>query len=225
MTQKLQQAIQLARNGDKQKAQYLLTQTLQEEPENAQAWYLLSLLVDSETKQTAYLQRVLALDPTHEKAQARLAELLPAAVMVEPEEAALSDWLDEDEEPEDEVDWFAATAVADSAEQAEPAADLPDWLYEDEDENGSDTAADEGSFTDGAIFDDEDDASEEQLESLSALLEEAESAEEAAPVSKGETQPAPKPKNKDAQLTAALVILVILAILVGAFLIYLLITL
>lgn len=201
MTQKLQQAIQLARSGDKQKAQYLLAQTLQEEPENAQAWYLLSLLVYSESKQTAYLQRVLALDPTHEKAQARLAELTPAIVIAEP------DWFEE-EEPEEEVDWFAATAVAEPSKPAEPAADLPDWLYEDEGENG----------------DEEPDTADEGAEPAEATPVEAKATAVAAPPP-APAQSKPKAKGQDAQLTAVLIILIILAVVVALFLIYLLTTL
>lgn len=203
MTQKLQQAIQLARSGDKQKAQYLLAQTLQEEPENAQAWYLLSLLVDSESKQTAYLQRVLALDPTHEKAQARLAELTPAIVIAEP------DWFEE-EEPEEEVDWFAATAVAEPAKPAESAADLPDWLYEDEDE--------------GENGDEEPDMADDGAEPAEATPVEAKATAVAAPPP-APAQSKPQAKGQDAQLTAVLIILIILAVVVALFLIYLLTTL
>lgn len=64
-----------ARSGQKKEAQYLLTQVLQDDPNEVQAWFLLSHLVDSEGKQVAYLKKVVALDPTHEKAATRLAEL------------------------------------------------------------------------------------------------------------------------------------------------------
>ena len=215
MTQKLQQAIQLARQGDKQKAQYLLTQTLQEEPENTQAWYLLSLLVDSEAKQAAYLQRVLALDPAHEKAQSRLSGLMPASATPEPEPAGEElDWLD-DEMSDEAEEWFATTAVAEPADQ-------PDWQQPAE-------ATTEREEEAAGFADDEDDSGVTALESLSDLLEETETedAQEIAPVAapKAAAPAVAKPKSKDGQLTAVLLLLIILAILVGALLIYLIVTL
>lgn len=74
MSSKLKQAIAATRAGQSKEAQILLTQVLKENPNQVQAWYLLSLLVDSPAKQQAYLQKVVALDPTHEKAQELLAQ-------------------------------------------------------------------------------------------------------------------------------------------------------
>jgi hypothetical protein len=75
MNEKLQQAINAARNGQENEAQLLLTQVLKENPQETQAWFLLSTLVDSEQKKRAYLGKVLALDPGHPMAQKMLARL------------------------------------------------------------------------------------------------------------------------------------------------------
>ncbi len=89
MNTKLQQAIAATRDGDKQQAQRLLAELLKENPQDAQAWFLLSHLVESESKQVAYLSKVLTLQPTHEKAKQRLAQLtsavpVPPAVTLPP---------------------------------------------------------------------------------------------------------------------------------------------
>lgn len=79
MNEKLQQAITASRTGQKQDAQRLLTQLLREDPNEPQAWFLLSHLVDSKQKQVAYLSKTLALDPHHEKARQRLDRLTVAS--------------------------------------------------------------------------------------------------------------------------------------------------
>ncbi len=71
----LRAAMVAARAGQKKEAQFLLTQLLQANPQDANAWFLLSHLVDSEQKQIAYLEKVVALDPGHQKAAEQLAEL------------------------------------------------------------------------------------------------------------------------------------------------------
>jgi hypothetical protein len=200
MNQKLQQAIQAARVGDNKKAQYLLSQTLQEDPEEVQAWYLLSLLVDSEAKQTAYLQRTLALDPTHEKAQARLVELTAPAVAAEvvEEAAPMSAWVEEEDE-----EWEVETAVI-----PPPIPTVP--------------APDQGEETEEEL--------EATIESLSDILEKTEESapetalavQTTAPDKK--EKPERKAKSKDAQLQTTLYILVALTIIVGIALIYALIT-
>jgi hypothetical protein len=80
MSDKLQLAIQATRAGDKKNAQFLLTQAIQEDPDNPQSWFLLSLLVDDNEKKQTYLNKVVTLDPEHEKAQAQLAALTETAV-------------------------------------------------------------------------------------------------------------------------------------------------
>ena len=80
MSDKLQQAIQATRAGDKKNAQFLLTQAIQEDPDNPQSWYLLSLLVDDKEKKQSYLTKVLDLDPDHAKAHQQLVTLTETAV-------------------------------------------------------------------------------------------------------------------------------------------------
>ena len=75
MNEKLQQAISVARSGQKTEAQLLLTEVLQDDPNETQAWFLLSTLVDSKQKKSAYLGKVLALEPDHEMAQTMLERL------------------------------------------------------------------------------------------------------------------------------------------------------
>lgn len=135
MTTKLQHAINETRNGNKVKAQKLLADLLKEETDNVQAWYLLSLLVDSEEKKEAYLSRVLTLDPEHEKAQELLLTLegdgeitatdLDLAVDTELDEAddkKLPSWLEEEAEKVPE-------SLLIEEDPSEIFNDnLPDWL-------------------------------------------------------------------------------------------------
>lgn len=75
MNPKLQQAMVAARSGQEKTAQFLLTQVLKDDPDEVQAWFLLSHLVDSDQRQRAYLQKTVSLDPSHEIAMQRLEEL------------------------------------------------------------------------------------------------------------------------------------------------------
>ena len=84
----LQDAINATRNGNSVEAQKILGGILKTDTENTQAWYLLALLVDSPEKKEAYLKRVLALDPSHEKAKEELyGSVAPptSSLMTEPE--------------------------------------------------------------------------------------------------------------------------------------------
>lgn len=68
----LRQAADLIRAGKKDQAQPLLVEFLRDEPNNAQAWYLLShALTDPKRQQYAVLQALRA-DPTFERARNRL---------------------------------------------------------------------------------------------------------------------------------------------------------
>jgi hypothetical protein len=79
----LRQAADLIRTGKRNQAQPLLVEFLRDEPNNAQAWYLLShALTDPKRQQYAVLQALRA-DPTFERARNRLITLqggVPAAV-------------------------------------------------------------------------------------------------------------------------------------------------
>ena len=235
MNQKLQQAIQATRNGNNKKAQYLLTQTLQENPNDTQAWYLLSLLVDSEEKQITYLNRVVALDPSHEKAQEKLAALttaVSATVILppSPNDLNLEDQESGDLLPgwmaDDTSDTFFETAVTHEADQQLPlktiSDEIPDWL--------SGSVVDEWAQAESetALYDEDEPNQliEVFAEEPAMMIPEASPSPTTAPPKAPATkkEPAPKKKNQGSQLTLILAVLVLLAVLVGAFLIYLLIT-
>jgi len=144
----LQDAIQATRTGNKKEAQLLLAQNLKENPDDAQSWYLLSMLVDSKEKQAVYLSKTLALNPNHEKANERL------EIMRYASEAATNVTISDDEgdfisqaEGDTLPDWLAADADSlqlekagqapvveeareEVAEAPQSAEEVPQWLQE-----------------------------------------------------------------------------------------------
>ena len=99
MTATLQDAVAAARAGDTQQAQLLTFQVLQNDPNNANGWYLMSQLVESEARRTAYLRKTLELDPNHPRAAAEfealglepVAEAAPVLEAAEPPVSIASD--------------------------------------------------------------------------------------------------------------------------------------
>jgi cytochrome c-type biogenesis protein CcmH/NrfG len=89
MELKLQQAIVATRAGRTDVAQHLLTQLIRENPNDANAWFLLGHLVDTPERQSRYLQKTVELDPGHAIAKQRLIQLedspIPAPVIVQPD--------------------------------------------------------------------------------------------------------------------------------------------
>jgi hypothetical protein len=75
MESKLQQAIIATRAGYMETAQLLLTDVLQENPKQTEAWFLLAHLVESPDRQARYLEYALTLDPDHELARQHLQRL------------------------------------------------------------------------------------------------------------------------------------------------------
>ena len=75
MSNKLQQAINLIKSGDKQGGGQLLTELVKEEPENENGWLWLASIVGQADKRAYCLKQVLRLNPNHETAQRILAEL------------------------------------------------------------------------------------------------------------------------------------------------------
>ncbi|VAW42784.1 hypothetical protein MNBD_CHLOROFLEXI01-99 [hydrothermal vent metagenome] len=142
MNDKLKEAIQTVQAGDKQEAQRQLTELLEDNPQQVQGWYLLSLLVDSPQKQAAYLSKTLALNPQHLKAKEQLEALqtggslaatttieeneqTPLTVVKQSETDALPDWLSEGADaltPVEEPESDEETAVSNET--------LPEWLKE-----------------------------------------------------------------------------------------------
>jgi len=81
MELKLQQAIIATRAGQTEIAQSLLAQHIREEPEDANAWFLLSHLVNSQERRSRYLTKTISLDPTHGIAKQHLAQPENLAVL------------------------------------------------------------------------------------------------------------------------------------------------
>jgi hypothetical protein len=79
MNIELQKAIAAARAGRRDQARSLVDSVLAAEPDNAHAWFLNSILAADEEEQVSSLTKVLELEPTHEVAQKRLAEIRAAA--------------------------------------------------------------------------------------------------------------------------------------------------
>lgn len=80
MTSTLHDAIAAARAGDMARAQMLAADAVSQTPDDPNGWYLLSQLVDSDARRAAYLSKTLALAPDHPRARAEFAALPPALV-------------------------------------------------------------------------------------------------------------------------------------------------
>lgn len=72
---KFQQAVELAREGNKEEARALLQELVDENPEDAKAWLLMARLVDDDDEKRICLANVLQLEPTNEAAQKMLEKL------------------------------------------------------------------------------------------------------------------------------------------------------
>ena len=79
----LKKAAGFIKSGNTKSARAILINILREEPENAQAWYMLSFSVPVKDKQIYALQQVLTLDPNHQKAISRLKKLSGTAKPLE----------------------------------------------------------------------------------------------------------------------------------------------
>jgi hypothetical protein len=73
----LLQATRYIQNGDFKAAQSLLANYLRENPRSDQAWYLLSLSMETEERQIECLKRAVAFNPANAQAQNRLKQLIP----------------------------------------------------------------------------------------------------------------------------------------------------
>lgn len=124
MRQKLQDAIVATRAGNTREAQLLLTDILKEDPNETQAWFLLSNLVESEDKKMAYLGKVLALDPSHNKAAQQLAYLQTQTAVADKTPPPP---LSTPEPEEDEIDWLADSNM-DTADVPDDPDEAMAWL-------------------------------------------------------------------------------------------------
>lgn len=75
MTTTLQDAIAAARAGESERAQLITADVIRDKPDDPNAWYLLSQLVDSDSRRAVYLAKTLALDPNHPRARREYDEL------------------------------------------------------------------------------------------------------------------------------------------------------
>jgi len=74
--QLLKQAVDIVKSGgDKHQAKSLVNEALKVEPHNADGWYLIGYLADNAIERKAALQRTLALNPDHKRAQQEIARL------------------------------------------------------------------------------------------------------------------------------------------------------
>lgn len=95
----IQQAIGAARAGDTHKAETLLSVVVQQEPQNAHAWYLLSQVADTYEESVRCLERVLEIQPDNVQAQSRLARIkahpemaLPGMELSSPSKPKKTSW-------------------------------------------------------------------------------------------------------------------------------------
>jgi hypothetical protein len=91
----LRQAVAAAKQGQRREAIQLTRQHIKANPSDERGWYALARLVDDNTTKIKALEKVLALNPNHSKAQAMLDELQPSFFS--------SDLFDEDDEPDPEL--------------------------------------------------------------------------------------------------------------------------
>lgn len=128
MELKLQQAIVATRAGRTDVAQHLLTQLLRDNPDDANAWFLMGHIVSAPDRQARYLQKAVELDPDHAIARQHLMRLgdppVPAPVI--PIQAAQESGikLNGDDSPQRPAGATTA-AVAVTA-----ANELPEWLQD-----------------------------------------------------------------------------------------------
>jgi hypothetical protein len=107
----LRRAAELYRNGDKLEARKIVAAICKAEPDNADAWYYAAMMSEQPEQRARLLQRALAIDPFHERAEAALAKLgingtpAPAARPTAPHSKASS-------KPANSIAMYAAVAVA-----------------------------------------------------------------------------------------------------------------
>ena len=71
----LQSAYQLMEQGQKKEAAALVREVLAQDKNNANAWWLMALLLEDEDKKVRAIERVLSINPEHKAARAKINEL------------------------------------------------------------------------------------------------------------------------------------------------------
>ena len=200
MTASLQDAIAAVRAGETERAQLLAAEVIRDNPDDANAWYLLSQLVDSDARRAVYLHKALALEPEHSRARAEF-DALPATAVASlwgtdvPQPVATEAVATEVFAPAVEV--FEESAAAEA--EAQPEAP-PEWLRPLSPEPVPTTAT------------------------TATPTPVVEAPPASAPARPRQTPPPPPPRRQNnGALTALLVILLLLTLAVLAVLAYLLV--
>lgn len=226
MDTQLKEAIELARSGERKAAQTQLASFLDEQPGEAQGWYLLSLLVESPQKQAAYLSKTVALNPDHAKAKEQLAALQTAGTLAPT--STISSKLDAPETLIEQAtgetlpDWLLEEQGTDSPtmpvlneetlDTAVPNETLPDWLTETATiSEESNTIAVEESPTVVGQTAQTDDKTDQTVDELRQQTREEPTAK---PAAKKQTKTQPAAKNGATGLNIVLGILIVLAVAV-----------
>lgn len=75
MNEALRNALEAVKSGQSQRARVILAEYLREDPQNVPAWVLLSKLATTEGQKTAFLRKILDLNPDHAYARQALADM------------------------------------------------------------------------------------------------------------------------------------------------------
>ncbi len=126
--ERLKQAIALARSGDKAGARALLRRLVEQDPAGEAAWMWLAGLAESPQEALSALERVLALNPNHERARpaahaARLQIGVAAARAHKKARARALLGAVVAAEPDNEMAWMWLANVAESADEAADCLD------------------------------------------------------------------------------------------------------
>lgn len=74
-SRQLQSAYKLMEQGQKKDAAQLVREVLAQDKNNANAWWLMAMLLEDETKKVRAIERVLAINPDHKAARAKINQL------------------------------------------------------------------------------------------------------------------------------------------------------
>lgn len=217
MNDRIREAIAVARTGETQEAQLLVAAILENSPDNAQAWYLMSHLVDSPARRAAYLFKTVSLDPSHERARAELAQFPQSVTHVLSNSLSTAAPIDDD-----------LSIAADSFSQ--DGASLSETPGESEVAEGT---LNGGVAADGAVSDVPEWIRPLAGETLqrqpvaaeaeaAAVAEAAESKAPAPTLAKPKTKEAKPRKKRDGLLTAVVIFLVLITVVVLGLIAYLL---
>jgi hypothetical protein len=205
---KMQQAIVATRAGRTDVAQQLLTQLLRENPDDADAWFFMSHLVDEPDRQALYIEKAVELDPDHAIAKQRLMQLenppIPAPII--PQQDAHDDVvveLNSDETAQN-------ISPVETAPETTTTDGLPERLQDLDDKQLGGESTDDEAWQDSVGM---------------PVREEHKASKPAAASTISQDTPSPKPapnsSSREARLVRILVIMVIIAALVLAILVLL----